>query len=58
MTTVLKIFKLKQNGGTVDLLNILTDFLKEKKQRVALNGHRSKWSNIFAWAPHRTYSRK
>ena len=28
------IFKLKQNGVTSDLLNILTDFLKERKQRV------------------------
>ena len=28
-----------------DLLNILTDFLKERKQRVALNGQHSEWSN-------------
>ena len=32
------IFKLKQNGVTGDLLNILTDFLKERKQRAVLNG--------------------
>ena len=32
------IFKLKQNRETVDLLNILIDFLKERKRRVALNG--------------------
>ena len=31
---------------TGDLLNILTDFLKERKQRVVLNGQHSKWSNI------------
>ena len=42
------IFKLKQNGVTGDLLNILIAFLKERKQRVALNGQYSKWSNISA----------
>ena len=42
------IFKLKQNGVTGDSLNILIDFLKERKQRVVLNSQHSKWSNIFA----------
>ena len=42
------IFKLKQNGVTGDLLNILIDFLKERKQRVVLNGQHSEWSNISA----------
>ena len=45
------IFKLKQNGVTSDLLNILIDFLKERKQRVVLNGQHSKWSNISAGVP-------
>ena len=33
---------------TDDLLNISIDFLKERKQRVALNRQHSKWSNISA----------
>ena len=45
------IFKLKQNEVTGDLLNILTDFRKERKQRVVLNGQHSKWSNISAGVP-------
>ena len=36
---------------TGDLLNILIDFLKERKQRVVLNGQHSKWSNISAGVP-------
>ena len=32
------IFKLKQNGIWDDLLNILSDFLRNRKQRVTLNG--------------------
>ena len=31
-----------------DLLNILSDFLKERKQRVVFNDQHSKWSNISA----------
>ena len=34
-----------------DLLNILIDFLKEKKQRVVLNDQHSNWSNISARLP-------
>ena len=45
------IFKLKQNWVTGDLLNILTDFLKERNQRFVLNGQHSKWSNISAGVP-------
>ena len=33
---------------TGDLLNILINFLKERKQRVVINGQHSKWSNISA----------
>ena len=36
---------------TGDLSNILTDFLKERKQRIVLNGQRSKSSNISAGVP-------
>ena len=42
------IFKLKQNGVARNSLNTLTDFLKERKQRVVLHGQHSKWSNISA----------
>ena len=45
------IFKLKQNRVTGDLLNILIDFLKERRQRLVLNGQNSKWSNISAGVP-------
>ena len=45
------ILKLKQNGLTDDLMNILIDFLKERKQRVVLNGQHSKCSNISAGGP-------
>ena len=42
------IFKLKQNGVTGDLLNLLIDLLRQRKKRVVLNGQHSKWSNISA----------
>ena len=35
------IYKLKQNGVVGNLLNTLTDFLKDRKQRVVLNGQNS-----------------
>ena len=35
------IFKLKQNGISGDLLQILSDFLSNRKQRVVLNGQNS-----------------
>ena len=38
------IFKLEQNGISGDLLNILTDFLSNRKQRVVLNGQVSTWT--------------
>ena len=38
---------------TGDLLNILIDFLKERKQRVVFNGQHSKWPNIFCRGPTR-----
>ena len=35
------VFKLKQNGISGDLLQILSDFLSNRKQRVVLNGQNS-----------------
>ena len=45
------IFKLKQNRVTGDLLNIIIDFPKERKQSAILNGQHYKWPNIFAGVP-------
>ena len=42
------LFKLKQNSILGNLLNITTAFLYQRKQRVALNGQHSSWSNIEA----------
>ena len=40
------IFKLTQNEISGNLLNLLEDFLKERKQGVTLNGQVSTWKNI------------
>ena len=45
------IFKLKQNGISGNLLNLLCDFLKNRKQRVLLNGQVSDWSDVRAGVP-------
>ena len=45
------IFKLNQNGISENLLNLLLDFLKERKQRVVFNGQVSTWKNISARVP-------
>ena len=45
------IFTLKQNGVSGNFLNTLTDFLTLRKQRVALNGQLSSWSNIESGVP-------
>ena len=45
------IFKLEQNGISEDLLNILTDFLSNRKQRVVLNGQVSTWTSVNAGVP-------
>ena len=42
------VFKLKQNGISGNLLNIFEDFLRNRKQRVVLNGQTSNWKNIHA----------
>ena len=45
------LFKLKQNGINGHLLRILENFLNERKQRVALNGQTSSWSDVLAGVP-------
>ena len=45
------IFKLQQNGISDDLLNIFSDFLRNRKQRVTLNGQSSSWTNVNAGVP-------
>ena len=42
------IFKLKQNCISADLLQILSDFLRNRKQRVVLNGQNWSWTNVYA----------
>ena len=43
--------KLKQNGISGNVLNIFEDFLRNRKQRVVLNGQTSIWENIYAGVP-------
>ena len=45
------IFKLKQNGISCKLLSVLSDFLKDRKQRVILNGQISSWTGVNAGVP-------
>ena len=45
------IFKLKQNGISGNLLHLLSDFLKNRKQRVVLNGQFSSWATVNAGVP-------
>ena len=45
------IYKLRQNGTCGDLINILNDFLTNRKQRVVLNGQCSSWVDIRAGVP-------
>ena len=45
------IFKLKQNGISGNLLNILCDFLRNRTERVLLNGQVSDWSDVRAGVP-------
>ena len=45
------LYKLKQNGILGNLLETLTDFLKDQKQRVVLNGQNSSWANVEAGIP-------
>ena len=45
------IYKSKQNGIPGELLNILIDFLNNRKQRVVLNGQSSNWVDVKAGVP-------
>ena len=45
------IYKLRQNGISGDLINILNDFLTNRKQGVVLNGPCSSWDDIRAGIP-------
>ena len=42
---------MKQNGISSNLLNVITDFLYQRKQRVVLNGQHSSWANVQAGVP-------
>ena len=45
------IFKLKQNGISDKILNIITNYLSFSKQRIVLNGQASPWVSIEAGVP-------
>ena len=45
------IFELKQNGISGNLLSVLSDSFKDRKQRVILNGQVSSWTGVNAGVP-------
>ena len=45
------IFKLKQNGVQGNLLDLLDNYLSDRKQRVVLNGIQSSWKQIHSGVP-------
>ena len=45
------IFKLKQNGISGKLLRLIKDFLRNRKQRVILNGQCFSWMDVQARVP-------
>ena len=45
------IFKLKQNGIEGNLLNLLQNYLTNRKQRVVVNGKESEWGNNHSGVP-------
>ena len=45
------VFKLRQSGISGDQVNILFDFLSNRKQRVVLNGQTSSWAIIISGIP-------
>ena len=49
-------YKLRQNGISGELLNILTDFLDNRTQRVILNIQYSSWAKVEAGVPPRLNS--
>ena len=44
-------YKLRQNGISGEILNVLTDFLGNRTQRVILNGQYSSWAKVEAEVP-------
>ena len=44
-------YKLRQYGISGELLNVLTDFLDNRTQRVILNGQYSSWAKVEAGVP-------
>ena len=45
------IFKLRQNGIRGEMINILEDFLRNRKQRIVLNNRFSYWVDVRVGAP-------
>ena len=45
------LYKLKHNGISGNLLNVITGFLRLRKQRVVLNGQHSVWVKIEVGVP-------
>ena len=45
------LFKLLQNGMFGNLLDLLSSFLSDRKQKVLLNGQTSEWQNVNASVP-------
>ena len=45
------LLKLPQNGISGNLLDLLSSFLSDRKQKVFLNGQTSEWRNVTAGIP-------
>ena len=45
------LFKLRQNGISGDIINILQDILRNRKQRLVLNGQCSSWADVNVGVP-------
>ena len=45
------IYKLKQDGVSGNLLNLITDFLDARKHRFVLNGQYYSWASVKAGVP-------
>ena len=45
------IYQLRQNGKSGELLNLICNFLRNRKQRVVLNGQALTWTNVNTGVP-------